>query len=434
MKDHTAGNAVIKKGCVQQAQIKPPQETFEPPITTPHISWSELLKRLSFDPAKLPKSKMVPMARIKRIVQRHATLLWGDALAIGEPLQLADGEGVPVSYAFPVAIGKTEIPTNLELLKRFWKLRQMDPADTAPIPFLVKEEAKLYRMVYVSVRKSSYPVTRVSYAIHPYFYRGEEALIRLGAEYTELTRLTYLPPLEFFDFSRNGRLVRLHTDTLMTDEAILDATPRTKVPAKVREATAAAPSYQKEIDRVWNEYEDLPEVDQHLPLPPSPTTEFRIYKWERMPAINWTRWCEPTATSMVFAYWDHYVPVPGIGTNVGYERIVDFWQEHPSNGNNVPEVLEHIANENNIYVANTMKGYNWTVDKVWGFPNNDWGWADLTNHLRQNRPLVWQIHAPNFDHAVAVYGYREVFGQRYAILYTTWSADPDLARGRVAVQ
>jgi len=118
--------------------------------------------------------------------------------------------------------------------------------------------------------------------------------------------------------------------------------------------------------------------------------------------------------------------VPGIGTHVGYDRIVDYWLNHSSNGNNVPDILDPIADGSNIDVANILKGYNWTVTKVIGHAANDYAWNDIVGHLYSHRPFVWQVHG-NIHHAVAAFGYRIVNGQRYIILYTTWSDDPNMA-------
>jgi hypothetical protein len=161
--------------------------------------------------------------------------------------------------------------------------------------------------------------------------------------------------------------------------------------------------------------------------PPNPgDIEFKVSHWQRMPAINWTRWCEPTAASMVFSYWDHYVPVPGIGGYPNYPRLIDYWLEHPSNGNNVPDILDPIADMINVDVANNMKGYNWAVDKVIGNSSNDFAWNELVGHLRINHPVVWHVFG-SIDHATAAFGYRILNGQKYVILYNTWNADPALA-------
>jgi hypothetical protein len=129
---------------------------------------------------------------------------------------------------------------------------------------------------------------------------------------------------------------------------------------------------------------------------------------------------------MAFSYWDHYVPEPGVGGYPNYPRLVDYWFDHPSNGHNVPDIIDPIADGINIDVANVLKGYNWTVEKVLGTSNNDYAWNELTGHLHINHPVVWQVHG-SIHHAVTAFGYRIVNGQKYVALYNTWSDDPAIA-------
>ena len=428
---------LIDKGSVEGGDVKAVQsETTRAQRGSP-TSQNELIKKVQLAPSRSRSPDAVPMSKLQEVATHHAKTIWGQDIACGEPLQILDADTEPVAYAFPCAIGSREIPTTEELLRHFSQLRRTaDAMDSlgaeglAPIPYSVKEEARHYGTIYVSAKRTDYPVTRVSYGLHPYFYRGEEALSRIGGREARLSSLRYVPPYEFFEIQARDSVSLLHTDTLLNDAELRDATPRQAVPRESAATAAPALNRVAQVEHAWEAYAQTELPDRpRLPLPvPSPNYEFLIRGWERMPAINWTRWCEPTAACMVFSFWDHYVPVPGIGTNVGYERIVDYWYDHPSNGNNVPDIMDPIADGPNIDVANVLKGYNWSVDKVWGHPSNNWAWNELVAHLHQHRPLVWQVHAPRFDHAVAAFGYRVAFGQKYVVLYTTWSDDPALAR------
>lgn len=432
---------IIERGNVEQVDVKPAGPEVPAPERHAPADYDRVVERLQLEPADSTRSDATPMTRLRAVATRHATAIWGQDIACGEPLQLVGEDDEPVVYAFPCAIGRREIPTTRELIEQFAQLnRAAGPEDertggtATSLPHAVVQEATRYGTIYVSARTSDYPVTRVTHALHPYYYRGEQALNSAGD--SRMSRLRFLPPYEFFEIQERDSISRLHTDTLMSEDQVREATPVRDLPvdrtAASREARADSAG-QKEA--AWEAYEQADAPDKagrplpFPPPPPPPSYEFLIRYWERMPPINWTRWCEPTAACMVFAYWDHYVPVPGIGTHVGYERIVDYWYDHVSNGNNVPDIMDPIADGPNIDVANVLKGYqHWTVDKVWGTPNNDWAWNALVGHLHRHMPLVWQVHAPNFDHAVAVFGYRIVLGQRYVCLYTTWSDDPGIAR------
>jgi hypothetical protein len=430
---------IIKKGSIETGDVKPAQGERIQLEKLASAGQDELVKRLHIQVVQSRSLEAVSMSRLQEVAIRHAAAIWGPDIACGEPLQLVDMEDEPIAYAFPCAIGSREIPTTEELIKQFGDLRRAAGVSDRPhgegsalVPFSVAEQARQYGTIYVSARRGDYPVTRVSYGLHPYFYRGEQALSATGLQEARLSKLRYTPPYEFFEIQAGDSVSLLHTDTLLSDAQLRDAMPRRSVP---RDSGAAVGEPEadrvEQIEAAWKAYEEEASEDRGLwplPPPPLPTYEFLIRYWERMPAINWTRWCEPTAACMVFSFWDHYVPVPGIGTHVGYERIVDYWYDHVSNGNNVPDIMDPIADGPNSDVANVQKGYNWSVDKVWGYPSNDWAWNELTGHLHRHLPLVWQVHADGFDHAVAAFGYRIAFGQKYVHLYTTWSDDPVLAR------
>jgi len=427
-------------GCGEKSNLKPVEEAAAKSLSPIAIDDTDLLKKLQLQMVESKSRDAVSMAVLEEVADRHASAIWGPEIARGQPLQLVDVEDEPVLYAFPFAIGNGKLPETVELLKQFSKLQQTEGTsdktkETIPtaIPSIVGEEAARYGMIYVSACKRDFPVKRVSHALHPYFYNAKRALLHVGADTAKLVKLRYVSPHEFFEIQSQDSVLRLHTHMLISEKEIHASAKKFKS-TPVSKAVMAEPtsSYAKQIAAAWKAYEKpvpTPILKSKTPLSPSPSPraiEFRIRYWERMPAIDWTRWCEPTAASMVFAFWDHYVPVPGIGTHVGYDRIVDYWLNHSSNGNNVPDILDPIADGINIDVANILKGYNWTVTKIIGNATNDYAWNDLVGHLYSNRPFVWQVHG-NIHHAVAAFGYRIVNGQRYIILYTTWSDDPNIA-------
>lgn len=429
-------------GCGEKSYVKPGVGAGATPASDVVIDYSELLNNLQLEYVESKSPDAISVGMLKQVADRHATGIWGPEVARGTPLQLVDAEDEPVLYAFPYAIGDRKFPTTDELIKQFSKLQRTGGTSnkakskiSAAIPSIVEAEAARYGTIYVSARKRDFPVTRVSHALHPYFYNAERALSHVGEDAAKLVKLRYLPPHEFFEIRKQDSTLRLHTHMLMSEEEIRAAAEKfTGTPEPKAVTAKPAPSYTKQIAEAWKAYEQpapahvlTPETP--LPPPPSPGgIEFRIRQWERMPAINWTCWCEPTAASMVFAFWDHYVPVPGIGTHVGYDRIVDYWFNHSSNGNNVPDIIDPIAAGPNIDVANTLKGYNWTVNKVHGNSSNDYAWNELVGSLHNNRPVVWHVfRSASWGHAVSAFGYRILNGQKYVILYTGWSEDPNMA-------
>ena len=198
-----------------------------------------------------------------------------------------------------------EIPKTDELIKQISQLRRAaDPFNEAgrsgstSLPLALRDEITRYGTIYVSAEKTDYPVTRVKHSLHPYFYRGEQALEALGADEARLIGLRYLPPYEFFEIETRDSVFHLHTETLMSESQIREAAPtqvpRQAVSARVRKADSTR---RGRIETAWKAYEKAPPVDKPAPPPPwpgpEPLIQFLIRYWERMPAINWTQWCEP---------------------------------------------------------------------------------------------------------------------------------------------
>lgn len=421
-------------GCGGISYVKPGEGVRTTPVSDVVIDYSELLNKLQLEWVGSSNADAVSMETIKQVADRHARAIWGSEVDRGEPLQLVDAEGEPVLYAFSYAIASHKFPTNDELIKQFSKLQRTGGTFSkakgkvsTEIVSILKTEAKRYGTIYVSACKSDFPVTRVSNVLHPYYYNAERALTQVGTDEAKLVRLRYLPPHEFFEIQKYDVIQRLHAFILMSEEDIFSAAEKfSGSTEKIKPGrTERLPSYTKQVAEAWKAYQQPVSapvaIPGPLPTPPPPPggTEFRIRHWERMPPILWTQWCEPTSASMVFAFWDHYVPVPGIGTHAGYERIVDYWYDHPSNGHNVPDIIDPIAAGPNIDVANIQKGYNWTVTKVHGNSTNDYAWNELVGALHFNRPVVWHVFNPYIAHANAAFGYRILNGQRYVILYST---------------
>jgi len=301
-------------GCSEKSNLKPVEEAAAKSPSQIEIDDTDLLKKLQFQMVKSKSRDAVSMAVLEKVADRHASAIWGPEIARGQPLQLVDADDEPVLYAFPFAIGSGKFPESVELLKQFNKLQRTEgifdkTKETIPttIPSIVGEEAARYGMIYVSARKRDFPVRRVSHALHPYFYNARRALLHVGADTAELVKLRYVPPHEFFEIQFQDSVLRLHTHMLISEEEIRASAKKFKG-TPVSKGVTAEPtsSYAKQAAEAWKAYEQpvpAPMLKSKTPLSPSPSPraiEFRIRYWERMPAIDWTRWCEPTAASIGF--------------------------------------------------------------------------------------------------------------------------------------
>lgn len=404
------------------------------------------------------KDNYVSLELVEKVADVHASMLWGPEFARGKPVPILDEKGMKAFYAFPFIKGSLEFPGSeklkkdlefpgLEKLKKelgemadsFLNYKEMEtnpyltPQYHAFLKEARKEELLQYCTIYVSARDTNFPVPRVTNELHPYFYQTTIALKWAGkilhTNQVKLTGIKMIAPCyEYFEITDGKSHIRLHINTFFRDEEMNALSKPYQPEIKIQELNEKEiQQYKKNVAQAWKYYREY-EIKERKPFPfPSTNTEYYIPYYLRMPPILWTRWCAPTAAAMVFAYWDHYVPQPGVGTHVGYERIVDYWLDHPTNSNNVPNTLDEIIAANTYQdFANVLNGYNWSFSTTNGTSQNDFAWNDIVAELHAGRPLRWQIYPQGkAGHAVAVFGYRTVFNQKYLKNYTTWSTTWD---------
>lgn len=150
----------------------------------------------------------------------------------------------------------------------------------------------------------------------------------------------------------------------------------------------------------------------------------RIPYWELIPIVDWTYWCVPTAYTMAVGFWDNYVP--GVGTILGYGRLIDYWFDHPT-GSNVPNMLDELIDPTltpptwSGWTIND-NGYNFSYTSIAGTVANDWAWDTIQSEIDSGRPTVWQAccNKKGEPHNMTVFGTRISGGQKFLILYTTW--------------
>lgn len=431
-------------GCDGARRVMPMPESDDPP------------ERLQLKPGERQHSELVPLSVVERTAELHACAVWGPEVGRGGALPILDQDGTPIQYAVPFVLGHTDFPPPGKLVRKFGRIRRdligpgaisADFHHTSSYrTYLDEIQSDLHGFgtVYVSARTNAYPVLRVSNELHPYFFQAELALdlaaVELGGDEPRLKALRLVGPFhEYFEIEAGGRTVRFHVHTLENQKVFEDAATRHQTFHPVEPHDEATLRLRIDlVHQAWQDYTrvmseplmgNLPDLTLS-PIPsPWPVGILRTIPYsDRMPPVLWTRWCAPTAMAMVFSYWDHYVPVPGVGTHVGYERIVDYWLDHPSNNRNVPSLLDEVVDLCSTYeeFANKRNGYAWSFGTVLGTAVNDYAWNQLVAEIDAGRPARWQIYPPDVaGHAVAVLGYRKMqhlFSTiKYVIVYNTWT-------------
>jgi hypothetical protein len=152
----------------------------------------------------------------------------------------------------------------------------------------------------------------------------------------------------------------------------------------------------------------------------------------RIPPVNWTYWCVPTAWTMAFGYWDNYTP--GAGTHLGYGRVFDYWFDHDPTTHNVPNLIDEIIDKTKsppswagdaIAIVNAQ-GYKFSKSSISCNKGNGWGFAAIKAEIDAGRPVLVGMARIGPDpqrHAMVIYGYRIAStGQRFWKLLNTWGA------------
>jgi hypothetical protein len=362
----------------------------------------------------------IPISILEQIADRHAHCVWGSEIARGQPIPITDADGNLQAYVFPYVRDSRHFPDYEEVfdaVRRASALRGEAEEEGAPTPESIRAYVSRalgrFGSIYVSATSQNPPILRVDHFLHPYFLAGEqaqeEARRRFGRPEVQLERFySFNPCEEVLEFTCEGEVLLLDIHTLE---------PREPDQVLVREDVPAADQEPEEAIRAsWETLERLPP----LGIEPDDTASLHSVKHlanlALVPPLLWTLNCATTSKAMVLGYWDRYVK--GSGTILGFGRLIDYWYEHPSNGVNVPNLLDevHAANQIDVWKVNNYT-CEWT--EIVANANNDWAWKEFTGEIDAGRPACWSISG----HTMAGVGYRVEPWGRWAIVYSTWSTN-----------
>ena len=395
---------------------------------------------LSFPSVNFEVENSVPINTLEKVADAHAYEVWGKDIARGPPIPAADKKGDLTAYIFPYVIGRRLFPDYAQILKKVESVRSRhQEVSSTPVPQPVplpysefEQEVGRYGSIYVSARRTNFPILKVSYCLHPFFLSRqiaqENAEDHLKSKEVGLRKIYFLGPHEeYFEFASLQTNALIHINSLerkKPEDVLIHEPVTTPIPPKVIE----------QIEKSWaNAIEPTPEgIDANEVS--KTHTEKRIPYWELIPVVNWTCWCVPTSLTMVFGFWDNYVK--GKGTITGYGRLIDYWLEHvqwclPNHTGsnpirNVPNLIDKIIDPKTgtwagpwLDTINKLNKYNFTSKEVKADSSTGWAWNDLKQEIDNGRPVVWS----NSNHAMAAFGYRITSsGQKFVILYNTYGS------------
>jgi hypothetical protein len=383
----------------------------------------------------------VPIGTLEKIADTYAHDLWGKNIARGHPIPAINEVGELTIYIFPYIRNSDHFPEYDNIfnvvrdlrLKHRNEIAECDRQEAVASRQTSDSYAELERQfgqfgsIYVSATRKDFPIIGAIYALHPYFLLGEvaqeEAEHHFGRNDVKLESIYFLGPhAEYLNFSAGNERILLNMRTL-----------ERKVPGDIlatRKKEILPDSIKTEIKQLWSDMEK-PQVGSTYSA--GATISKLINNWNLIPVVNWTWWCVPTAATMVMGYWDNYVN--GIGTNLGFGRLISHWYNHPNPkfaGNNVPSFIDELIDPTTGNWRAGFKDFPDFIKKTYGYTfkreefaanaNNDWAWSTLVNEINANRPVLWGMSDPN--HAVAAFGYH-INNGKYVVAYNTWGQHPE---------
>lgn len=396
-------------------------------------------------PAKLKANyrveSLVPIDVLNKIADAHAYEVWGGEVLRGEPIPAVDSNGNIFCYIFTYSRGSKQFPQVSQIFTavRRTQARFLVSGNQATISNYFRMPPRFYAdlkrligdfgTIYVSATRNNFPVLMVSNSLHPYFINGEvaskSAQRHLESEEATLEKIYFLGPHEeYFEFESGNKKLLLNTRTLK-----IAATEKTLILRPIEEID---PNIINRRIKSWEKsLESAPLGISADDVAATHTVKVIPY-WRLIPVVNWTWWCNPTAATMVAGFWDNYQK--GVGTVVGYGRIIDYWLENTW-GNNIPNFINEIidpatgtwSSEGFLGTLNNTNKYNFTWVSEKGTASNDWGWKALKNEIDTGKPVMWSVKPVN-PHSMTAFGYRISGEEKFIIVYNTWGTTAEQQR------
>ncbi len=286
-----------------------------------------------------------------------------------------------------------------------------------------------YATIFVSASSADFPIPEYGEGL-PYYYQKYDEAREYAWSYLEaeptLVGMYYLAPfLKWYKFASNDREVMVRMQGARCSDPddmslfVLEECPDAEVLERTHQA-------------IWSKIEE---------------GDFSVLMGSRagyvdsVPEFTWSYGCSPTASAMVFGYWDER----------GYDRLLDwYWNHHdPCTQNlvwNMPNVQQELAiamntdtipsspgcGGTNIYsiaggqtnVANSIHGYSFSCAmSPRGTVSNDFLWSSyITPQINAQRPFNWSIlyywfQGQFIHHSVECHGYTD---DKYCIIFNTW--------------
>lgn len=276
--------------------------------------------------------------------------------------------------------------------------------------------------IVMGARVTCTPVSEFYRGVPNYYTTLEQAQTEAQALCTvaPVFKKTYYfgPGQEYYLFQCGKKELLLNTYSLQSLEKdiLFDYTPERD------------PEIEQILRHKWNAYLDADDL--------GPQRDAYI---DSVPFVDWNYGCSPTASSMIFWYWD----------SRGYSRLVDFFYDRfddPENEDeyNVPNVVKELAlgmytdslsgATTNIHIAPghitvaNQNGYTFSSTMSnFGTPGNNFLFNWFQTELDAGRPTHWGMFEYWYEpwgqylaHSVCAVGYEIILPDTFIIVHDTW--------------
>ncbi len=366
----------------------------------------------------------LPFETLRSLALTRARLRWGE-VAMGPILPCYDLNREVASYIFTFRIGDSYFPTQEEIEAMIREGEALEAQSRGDLDLYLralrlKFGTDQFGNIVLGARYDRNPIYAIGNSLPPHIYNLSRAYERarayLGSPQVELVRVYYLTPLnEFFEFSDGVKSVYLHSYSLQSVD--ID---------NYRGVGESKVSLKGKWDALLSNIDYPERFDGYVPNVPS--------------VPLWSYGCSPTASSMIFWFWDWFINPNGYGRFV--DHFFDRWDNVERHWDfNLPNVHKELASamgtdsmsSGGTQVSNiapghrtvfTQNGYNCTSNSYY-CGNSQTVMTYLRPEIDAGRPVHWCVlnyyyNGQYINHSVCAVGYKFVPGDTLITVHNTW--------------
>ncbi|MBE0661099.1 MAG: carboxypeptidase regulatory-like domain-containing protein [Bacteroidales bacterium] len=356
--------------------------------------------------------KIVPVETIKEIAGRNAQALWGDVYP-AEPIPYYGQDDEIVAWQFNYSIGKP-FPESEKLVS--------DCGDYAAQK-MIKEQwgSRQFGNILIGARDNLPVVHQYSQQLSPEFALGHKLRKMLIEAFGD-------------QIPKAGKTYYLGGADIWQEYSALDqsyyfcASPVGRVLSetefRLMKASAEPFCLTGDFGEEWINFENGYDLGTR--------GDVYISDHEVMPYYDWSYGCGPTAMVMLLGYHDYR----SLNSIYKYANLITHHFERwdpvdVETDFNVPEIQKlvafymgtdstssgfthpHLMDNGVEYIANTLKGYNFSASNYRVTP-----WTKINPNIDNNRPLIGHL----WNHFITIIGYQEGTD----IIHTHWTWQPEI--------